>query len=110
MVPCLDLSHALTAGRTGKWGEDEDSMLCGCRTNARGQGLGPTTRWSRRTKHQRVVRDGGILIPARLRTADAWANGGEDEDSMLKAAVQMHGDKDWVPLPRWSRVEPLSVL
>jgi hypothetical protein len=59
----------------------------GCRTNARGQGLGPTTRWSRRTKHQRVVRDGGILIPARLRTADAWANGGEDEDSMLKAAA-----------------------
>jgi hypothetical protein len=40
---------------------------------------------------------------------DVQVDGPDDEVVKLKAAVQTHGDKDWIALPRWSRVEQNSV-
>jgi hypothetical protein len=71
-------------------------MLKAAATNARGQGLGPTaTLVSGRTNYQCYKRWSHVLDPSTL-TAGRTGKWGEDEDSMLKAAVQMHGDKDWV--------------
>jgi hypothetical protein len=92
----LDPSIALTAGRTGKWTEDEDKKLKnsvqmhGGKDWAAIAALVPG-----RTKLQCHDRWYTILDPNMALTAKRTCSWTEDEDLKLKNTVKTHGGKDW---------------
>jgi hypothetical protein len=90
LVPSFDRAN----GRTGKWAEDEDSKLkdavqmCGGKDWAAITALVPG-----RAIKQCKARWKGVLDPSidRASGRSCWT---EDEDGMLKDAVQTHGGKN----------------
>jgi hypothetical protein len=96
----LDPNIASTAGRTGKWGEDEDVKLKGAiQTHGDKDWDAITALVPGRTKHQCHNRWYTILawtnIDPTTARAGRWT---PDEDSKLKDAVQRHGGKDWAAI------------
>jgi hypothetical protein len=95
----LDPSMTLTAGSTGTWTEDEDSKLKDAVQTHGGKN------WNKiaamvpgRTKSQCGMRWHDALHPSIDRANGRTGKWTEDEDLKLKAAVQMHGGKDWVAI------------
>jgi uncharacterized protein (DUF2237 family) len=92
----FDPSVAPTAGRTGTWTEDEDNKL---KVAVQMQG---GKNWNAiaalvpgRTKHQCHSRWRYALDPSMALTAEITGTWAEAEVLKLKAAVQMHGGKNW---------------
>jgi hypothetical protein len=93
----LDPSVALTAGRKGKWTEDEDKKLKGAVETHGGSNwktIVALVPGRTRTQCQKRWRDNLVhnIDPATAHTGKWTA----DEDKTLKNAVQTHGGKDWV--------------
>jgi hypothetical protein len=95
----LDASIALTAGRTGKWTEDEDLKL---KNSVQTHG---GTNWAAiaalvpgRTKSQCHGRWHDVLGPSINRAKERTRTWTADEDIKLKISVQMHGGKNWAAI------------
>jgi hypothetical protein len=93
-------SIALTAGRTGKWEEDEDKKL---KDAIQMQGVDKD--WAvisamvpGRTKNQCNQRWHDALNPSIGRASRRKGKWSAADDSQLKHAVQTHGDNDWVAI------------
>jgi hypothetical protein len=92
----LDPILALTAGRTGKWTEDEDIKLKDAvQLHSGNDWLAITALVPGRKKSQCFYRWHNCLNPSIALTAGRKGNWTEDEDLKLKNAVQMHGGKNW---------------
>jgi uncharacterized protein (DUF2237 family) len=92
----LDPSIALTAGRTCTWTEDEDLKLKAAVQTHGGKN------WNKiaamvpgRTRCQCNKRWRNVLDPRIALTARRTCTWTEDESCKLKAAVKMHGGKNW---------------
>jgi hypothetical protein len=92
----LDPSIDRTAGRTGKWTEDEDNKL------KKAVQLHGGKKWAAiallvpgRTKYQCTTRWHDALNPSIALTAGRKGKWTEDEDIKLSHAVQTHGGKNW---------------
>jgi hypothetical protein len=95
----LNPSMALLAGRKGGWKEDEDLKLM---NSVQMHG---NKNWDKiaslvpdRTTKQCYNRWRNSLYPSIITTDGRRGTWTEDEDLKLKAAVQTHGDKDWVQI------------
>jgi hypothetical protein len=91
----LNPSIALMAGRTGRWAQDEDSKLENAvQMHGDNDWVATTALVPGRTKRQCRKRWQDVLDASIERTRTGrWA---EDEDSKLKDAVQLRGNKIWV--------------
>jgi uncharacterized protein (DUF2237 family) len=88
---------ALTTGRTGKWTADEDSKLkVAVQMHGGKDWKAIATLVLTRTESQCCRRWHDALDPSIALTAGRTGRWTADEDSKLKGAVQMHGDKNWV--------------
>jgi hypothetical protein len=92
----LNPSIALAAGRAGTWTENEDLKLKAAVQTHGGKN------WNKiaamvpgRTKRQCNKRWYNALDPRIALAAGSTGTWTEDEDIMLKAAVQIHGGKNW---------------
>jgi myb proto-oncogene protein len=93
----LNPSIDRTTRRTGKWTAVEDIKL---KDAVQMHGA---KNWKEiavlvpgRTRNQCIHRWNDVLDPSIDRATERMGKWAEDEDSKLKDAVQMHGDKDWV--------------
>jgi hypothetical protein len=93
----LNPSTALMAGRTGKWTEVEDSKLKYAVQMHGGKN------WKEiaalvpgRARNQCNKRWHDVLDPSIDHANERMGRWAGEEDSKLKDAVQMHGNKDWV--------------
>jgi hypothetical protein len=92
----LNPSITLSAGRAGKWTEDEDIELkAAVQMHGGKDWLRIATLVSGRTKIQCRSRWRNALDPSIVRTAGSTGKWTAVEDIKLKAAVQMHGGKNW---------------
>ncbi len=95
----LDPSIALTAGRTGKWEEDEDNKLkYAIQTHGRKDWAAISALVPGRTKNQCNQRWHDVLDPSIGRGSRSTGKWSALEDSKLQDAVQSHGNKDWVAI------------
>jgi myb proto-oncogene protein len=91
-----DTSIALTAGRTGKWTEDEDLKLKAAVQTHGGKNWNAIAALvPGRTRLQCNKRWYDAVDPILALTAGSTGTWTEDEDLKLKAAVQTHGGKNW---------------
>jgi hypothetical protein len=92
-------SIALTTGRKGKWTEDEDIKLNDAVQRHGGKDwVAIATLVPGRTRIQCYYRWHQVLDPSidwANERMDMW---GIDEDSKLKDALQLHGDRDWATI------------
>jgi hypothetical protein len=95
----LKPSIARTAGRAGAWTEDEDNKLRYAVQMYGGKDWAAITLMvPGRTQRQCASRWHAFLNPSIALTAGRTGAWVEDEDNMLKDAVQIHGGKDWVAI------------
>jgi hypothetical protein len=95
----LDPSIALTAGRKGKWTEDQDLKLKNAvQTHGGKDWVAIATLVSGRTNIQCWNRWHDVLKPSVDRAHGRNGSWTEEEDFKLKYSVQMHGGKDWVAI------------
>jgi hypothetical protein len=95
----LDPIIALTAGRKGKWTEDEDSKLeDAVQTHGGKDWVAICARVPGRTRNQCKSRWHDTLAPSIGRASGRKGKWTGAEDSQLTHAVQTYGDKDWVAL------------
>jgi hypothetical protein len=91
----LDPSIGLTAGRTGKWAEDEDSKLKDAvQTHGDKDWVAISALVQGRTRNQFRNRWHAVLDPSIGRASGRTDKWSEDEDRKLKDAVQTYGVKD----------------
>jgi hypothetical protein len=92
----MDPSIAVTAGSTGAWTEDEVLKLKAVVQMHGDKGWAAiATMVPGRTKKQCNKRWHNVMDPSIALTAGSKGTWAEDEDLKLKAAVQMHGGKNW---------------
>jgi hypothetical protein len=93
----LDPRIALTAGSTGRWGEDEDIKLKAAVQRHGGKGWAAVAVMvPGRTKMQCRNRWDCVLNPSIALTAGRMGIWTADEDLRLKNSVQGHGGRNWV--------------